>query len=143
VATAAASYRYDIDSGWVPVVLPSDGTMGNVMDLETGARSSGKIDVGAPARLIVTGSAYLHNGDVFTRSFQCWLQLQPDGSAPEAISFQSYDSLAQYDNITWSMTTGIDVEPDTYNVILQCSTGLANSGGQVFHSDLTAVAYAQ
>ena len=46
-----------------------------------------------------------------------------------------------YDNKTWTQTTGLDVPAGTYDLALQCSTGLANPGGQVFYADLTATAY--
>jgi len=64
-----------------------------------------------------------------------------EGDTPQLISFTTYDNFDFYENDTWSLTTGIDVDPGTYNVALQCETGLANNGGYVFYADLTATAY--
>ena len=141
VVSAFAAYRYDADSGYTPVSLPSDGSLGDVMTLSTGGRHTGPLVTTFPARLIVTGTAYLHNGDTSERSIQCKLQLRPAGGAAQDVTFLSYDSLAQYDNRTWTQTTGLDVAPGTYDLALLCSTGLANPGGRVFYADLTVTAH--
>jgi hypothetical protein len=141
IATAYAAYRYDVDSGYVPVALPSDQSYGSVMTLSSGSRHSGPLVLDAPARLIVTASSYLNNDDISPRSILCKVLLEPAGKGAQQISFGTYDSFAVYENKTWSLTTGYDAVAGTYDVELQCSTGLANSGGRVFYADLTAVAY--
>jgi hypothetical protein len=143
ITTGYAAYRYDTDSGFVPVSLPSDESFGDVMTLSTGGRHSGPITIAANARLVVTASAYLNNEDTNTRSLACYMELRPQGAAAEQLSFKTYDSLAQFDSKTFSVTTAMDVAAGTFDVALLCSTGLANAGGRVFHGDLTVVAYAR
>jgi hypothetical protein len=140
VVEAYAAYRYDTDSGYVPVSLPSDGRLGDVMTLSSGGRHTGPLVVSFPARVVVTATAYLSNQDTSSRSLQCQVQLRPQGGTAQVITFLSYDTLAMYDVRTWTQTTGLDVPAGTYDLALQCSTGLANPGGRVFYADLTATA---
>lgn len=141
LAVGWSDYRYDRDSGFVPISLPGNGSKGEVIALSSGpGERSGALRLTEPARLVVSVDAYLNNDDVTGRAMNCQVDLRPQGGAARQITFNSYDSLGQYENKTWSQTASEAVTPGTYDVALRCSTGLANNGGRVFYADLTVMA---
>ncbi|SDD21242.1 hypothetical protein [Nocardioides lianchengensis] len=141
LAVAWSNYRYGRDTAYSPVSLPADGSLGDVTTLSSGpGQRSGRLRLTEPARLIVAADAYLHNGNVSGRSFNCQVDLRPVGGTARSITFPSHDSFGQYENKTWAQTASEAATPGTYDVALRCSTGLANNGGRVYYADLTVTA---
>jgi hypothetical protein len=141
LANAWLDYDYARDSGSVPVALPNNGTYGDVVTLSGGpGQRSGPVAVTAAARLFVTATAYLNNGDGTGRALRCFLELRPVGGVTRKISFTTYDSLATFENKTLSVSTSEAVGPGTYDAALRCATQLNNANGRVFYASMSVLA---
>jgi hypothetical protein len=120
-------------------LLPSDGSFGSTVTLNTGSSNSGPITVSFPARLIITGSVRLQNGDGSARTLSCRLVLNP-GAGQQVVSPLLAQDASSFAQLGLTVAGAVNVAPGTYNVGMECSTGGANPNGIYSDVGLTVVA---
>ena len=130
---------YAVSRPGVASSLPANASYGTTVTLNTGADKSGPITVSFPARLIITGTTRLQNGDGSARTMRCRLVLSP-GGAQQLVSADAPNPVASFAEHTTTVTGAVDVAPGTYNVGMECATQLSNGGGLYSDVSLTVVA---
>jgi hypothetical protein len=119
--------------------LPSDSSYGATVTLNTGTSKTGPISVSFPARLIITGTTRMQNGNGSGRTMRCRLVLNP-GASQQVVSADAPESVATLEEHTSTVTGAVDVAPGTYNVGMECATQTNNSNGLFADVSLTVVA---
>jgi len=130
---------YAVSRPGVASLLPSDSSFGSTVTLNTGTDKSGPISVSFPARLIITGTTRMQNGDGSSRSMRCRLVLNP-GAAQQLVSAEASQSVPSLAAHTSTVTGAVDVASGTYNVGMECATQLSNASGLYSDVSITVVA---
>jgi len=145
--TAAAFATTDnpvsiIGSGPIPVISLSSADIHNIFD--AGTHSTGKLQFGFPARVILDATATITMTGSWTANGQCQLEvISAQGSRTRAGQTVFFPMQGQTDNV--HATGAVDLAPGTYDVDLECVAVMGGTLTQAesYVSDITAIAAAR
>lgn len=131
-----------LGSGPIPVISLSSADIHNIFD--TGTHSTGKLQVGFPARVILDATATITMTGSWTADGQCQIEvISAQGAPTQAGQTVFFPMQGQTDNV--HVTGGVDLAPGTYDAELECVavTGGTLTVAESYRSDITAVAAAR